>query len=164
MRSMQYHTSRSDLLVDLDHRLLQRNSIERHCLPREIPWAESQVGLHVCPGTAGSLARRPEDSGMVRIDLDETEWCENCHRSTFHRWEHQRPSSFIKSLALLRGTRGHQAVKDYQRDITSLYTRAIIGTLNSLRKNVGMPLITERELEKLPSGRRRRPDAQVVIG
>ena len=58
----------------------------------------------------------------------------------------------VISLALSRGARGQQAVKDYQRDI-SLYTRAIIGTLNSLRKNVGMPLITERELEKLPSGR-----------
>ena len=31
--------------------------------------------------------------------------------------------------------------------------RAIIGILNSLRKNVGMPLINERELEKLLSGR-----------
>lgn len=27
---------------------------------------------------------------MVRIDLDEMEWCENCRRATFHRTWHER--------------------------------------------------------------------------
>src|SRR6267143_4975422 len=54
-----------------------------------------------------STTRTHRDSSMVRLDLAETEWCENCRKNTFHRTEHERvrgPGVFYKQRVVSEST------------------------------------------------------------